>query len=581
MFLIALVSCMPKRLPDYSEPISITFTDDGEIDLNELYEIVGRPSGLQSGQSASLLNLEFTYDSVGNILTITDQLNSSQVQTFGYDALNRLISASTNGVGQGQYSQSYSYDPATGNLASKSDVGAYTYSSAKPHAVTSAGPSAYTYDANGNMISRNGQPISYDAENHLTAFAGKTYLYDGDGNRVAEINADGTATIFIGNYFEGAYPEPEPPPQPPQPPQPLKFYMPFVSNAEEATELFEPITARMGTLYFYADGQRIAMKKDGVVSYIYGDQLGSVSAVADGNRNLISKTLYHPWGTPRYSDGISPTDYGYTGQMKEGDIYFYNARWYDPQLGRFMQADTFVPTVQGTQGFDRYAYINNNPVNGTDPSGHWRTPGNINLMMTDGPGFDRFRAFISEVEQAVNEYSGNNDLEGMATVLDITAYYYPNYDEFFNMANRVFLGIGPDARKNSLYNGRFNIKYEIVATFSDTKFHEDYRDGGNQPHHLWAYIANSEGLGSATALGANLFHEVLQSFGEDFTGQGASWQDYRLSIDGIELGSTIKRENFDASTIGNLVRKRFGPSGGGSGDYWRSFQDGFPLWGER
>jgi RHS repeat-associated protein len=191
---------------------------------------------------------------------------------------------------------------------------------------------------------------------------------------VAEINADGTATIFIGNYFEGAYPEPEPPPQP------LKFYMPFVSNAEEATDLFEPITARMGTLYFYADGQRIAMKKDGVVSCIYGDQLGSVSAVADAGGNLISKTLYHPWGTTRYIQGISPTDYGYTGQMKEGDIYFYNARWYDPQLGRFMQADTFVPTAQGTQGFDRYAYVNNNPIRYIDPSGMRL----VNTMMTDG-----------------------------------------------------------------------------------------------------------------------------------------------------------------------------------------------------
>ncbi len=56
--------------------------------------------------------------------------------------------------------------------------------------------------------------------------------------------------------------------------------------------------------------------------------------------------------------------------MKEGDIYFYNARWYDPQLGRFMQADTIVPTVQGTQGFDRYAYVNNSPMRYTDPTGH-------------------------------------------------------------------------------------------------------------------------------------------------------------------------------------------------------------------
>ena len=61
-----------------------------------------------------------------DILTITDALNSNQVQSFTYDALNRLSTASTNGVGQGQYAQSYGYDPATGNLASKSDVGART-----------------------------------------------------------------------------------------------------------------------------------------------------------------------------------------------------------------------------------------------------------------------------------------------------------------------------------------------------------------------------------------------------------------------------------------------------------------------
>jgi len=123
--------------------------------------------------------------------------------------------------------------------------------------------------------------------------------------------------------------------------------------------------------YYCADGLRIAMKDDGVVSYLYGDQLGSTSVTADINRTLVSKSHYHPWGTSRYIQGTTPTDYAYTGQKQEGDIYFYNARWYDPQLGRFMQADTLVPSTQGIQGFDRYAYVNNDPVNGTDPSGHW------------------------------------------------------------------------------------------------------------------------------------------------------------------------------------------------------------------
>ena len=47
---------------------------------------------------------------------------------------------------------------------------------------------------------------------------------------------------------------------------------------------------------------------------------------------------------------------------------FYNARWYDPALGRFAQADSIVPP--GVQGLDRYAYVNNNPMRYTDPSGH-------------------------------------------------------------------------------------------------------------------------------------------------------------------------------------------------------------------
>jgi len=85
---------------------------------------------------------------------------------------------------------------------------------------------------------------------------------------------------------------------------------------------------------------------------------------------LTSQTLYQPWGETRYQTGASPTDYGYTGQMVEGDPYYYGARWYDPLLGRFIQADTIVPSAQGTQAFDRYAYVNNNPLRYADPSGH-------------------------------------------------------------------------------------------------------------------------------------------------------------------------------------------------------------------
>jgi len=50
---------------------------------------------------------------------------------------------------------------------------------------------------------------------------------------------------------------------------------------------------------------------------------------------------------------------------------FYNARWYDPALGRFAQADTIIPGAGNPQAWDRYAYANNNPVRYNDPSGHY------------------------------------------------------------------------------------------------------------------------------------------------------------------------------------------------------------------
>lgn len=58
-----------------------------------------------------------------------------------------------------------------------------------------------------------------------------------------------------------------------------------------------------------------------------------------------------------------------TGGVTEGfGLMFYNARWMDPVLGRFIQADSIVPP--GVQGLDRYAYANNSPVMYIDPSGH-------------------------------------------------------------------------------------------------------------------------------------------------------------------------------------------------------------------
>lgn len=80
------------------------------------------------------------------------------------------------------------------------------------------------------------------------------------------------------------------------------------------------------------------------------------------------------FGESRYTSGNLGTDYQFTGQRNQAElgIYWFSSRWFDPTLGRFMQPDTIVPTsTQGTQAWDRLAFVNNNPVRYNDPTGHY------------------------------------------------------------------------------------------------------------------------------------------------------------------------------------------------------------------
>ena len=87
---------------------------------------------------------------------------------------------------------------------------------------------------------------------------------------------------------------------------------------------------------------------------------------------MTAEVRYAPFGTDRYAAGTTPTSYRFTGQRKDATIglYFYNSRYYDPLLGRFIQSDTLVPNPSVPQSLNRYAYTLNNPLRYIDPSGH-------------------------------------------------------------------------------------------------------------------------------------------------------------------------------------------------------------------
>jgi RHS repeat-associated protein len=106
--------------------------------------------------------------------------------------------------------------------------------------------------------------------------------------------------------------------------------------------------------YYYANGQRVAMQKEGVVYYVHTDHLGSTSLTTCGSQDgcdgtpyqgVVARQLYHPYGSPRWSQGTLPTDYTFTGQRLEAGLglMHYGARFYSPRLGRFVSADTIVP----------------------------------------------------------------------------------------------------------------------------------------------------------------------------------------------------------------------------------------------
>jgi RHS repeat-associated protein len=269
-------------------------------------------------------------------------------QHLSYDGLDRLTLANgpygTNGANA---SLTYTYDEL-GNLTFNSQVGIYTYptsgsTSVHPHAVTAAGSNTYSYDANGNLTSGAGRTLTYNLENKpLTiTIAGQTttFVYDGDGGRAKKI-AGTTTTRYISKIYE-------------------------CDNASCSRMVF-------------AGGQRIAtIGASGTIYYYHTDHLGSSSVITDIAGAKVQALTYFPYGATRTnnSTGTPAIDvpYKYTGKELDSstNLYYYEARYYDPTLGRFLSADMIVPNPRNPQDLNRYTYVRNNPFRYTDPTGHF------------------------------------------------------------------------------------------------------------------------------------------------------------------------------------------------------------------
>jgi RHS repeat-associated protein len=147
--------------------------------------------------------------------------------------------------------------------------------------------------------------------------------------------------------------------------------------------------ATQTTLKYYSfAGMMVAMDDGTDLVYFANDHLSSASLVMDETGTLQSENRYMPFGEVREITGvtnITETDFGYTGQRNLADISLmdYQARFYSPTLGKFVQPDSIVPDTVNPQSFNRYSYVMNSPIMFIDPTGNVCTNGMVQIPGTN------------------------------------------------------------------------------------------------------------------------------------------------------------------------------------------------------
>lgn len=365
----------------------------------------------------------------------------------------------------------------------------------------------------------------------------------------------------------------------------------YVSLRTDATSAqFDDIAVSDISKYYVSGGQRVAVRKNGALSYLLSDHLGSTSVTTSSGGSETAELWYKPWGEYRGAAGTTPTTYRYTGQRADAStgLYFYNARYYDAYLNRWIQPDTIVPDPGNPQSLNRYSYVRNNPLRYTDPTGN-RECEDDNCLRA-GPVIIKPPTFTQRAKWILEGLGGKNDLEAMARIADVAARLYPTWNQFLPEMGKVFTG-SPEYGTLGLIAPGFSSMLGLgeggcagvgreprdcptnTSYFLDTGFHFDFQDRHNQPYHVWGYIAQTATPGDVLGFElnkilsdwANLMHEQVQSAVNLDGGWGTSWQDWVLSEAGVYIGYQITYGLIASpSGLGDALRRQLGPSGPGS-----------------
>ena len=367
--------------------------------LNQ-YDPVGRIAHIQTSNGSGIVqDNTYTWYNVGNLETRQWQGTSGPQETFSYDMLNRLSSASLVGTSNGGATVTYAYD-VLGNIVCKSDVlisgtcspgtVSHTYGgqpNAGPHAVTAVAGTVngianpgYQYDQDGNVFNRAGTNVQWNSLNLPTCIdatggtctggaGSSSFSYAPDKHRYQQTAVDNTTgisetTVYVGN---------------------VEF---LTSGATPSSTAARHMLSAYGEniLSLNIGDPNCLGVQNVCFDYTHSDHLGGVDAVTDEGGNIVGGTSfgYEAFGARRDPvTGGAPTasqvqadrsltHRGFTKHemLDNVGLIHMNGRVYDPALGRFLSVDPVYQAPTNMQSLNPYSYVMNNPLSLTDPSGY-------------------------------------------------------------------------------------------------------------------------------------------------------------------------------------------------------------------
>ena len=336
----------------------------GEAEVTVEYDALRRRQRVRYGQAASA---EYAYDGEGRVQAVTVRNAAGQPLVsarYGWDTAGRLASTEVDGR-----RIEYAYD-AAGRLAAAKlpDGSRREYAYDRGASLIQAGPARFDLDAAGRPT-------------RLREAGAETAIAWGPAGRLAETRAGAAVTryVFAGEDLTRV----ELPGQ-----AGVEYHYDGEGNLVGRSEGRDSVrylidgrslAAEMGpdgrARSIYLDGDRLdehlARLHEGQPQYYVTDPNLSVLAVLDARGRVLNRYLYGPFGEPLEAREEVPNPFRFQGRLYDPAtrLYHYRARWYAPQLARFVSPDPLPGDAANPVTLERYAFLDNDPVNRADPLG--------------------------------------------------------------------------------------------------------------------------------------------------------------------------------------------------------------------